>query len=367
MEGAFHGNTRGVEGRAVRGERRGQGEGEEEEDELDKEEVRKVVRALRDGKAAGIDEVPAEVWKYGGEDLEEWIWGFCNRVRKGEVNKQLGGKKGNMVAVFVDLKAAFDSVERGVLMEAMRERGIRGGLVVKVEEILRETRSRVRVGGETGEVFWTARGVKQGCPLSPLLFNVVTADLEEEMEKEEEMGSMLERLEGYLERKRLELNVKKTKILRFRMGGRMGKKVWRWRGKVIEEVKEFKYLGLVWTVMGYGAEIWGWKEREMMKKLEERYLKWVLGVDGRTPGYMVREELKREKLRGRAGKRAWEFERRLEEGKGSDLAKKCRWIGRGGPIVWPARSPDLNVLDYFVWGYIKALVEHKRDGTENEL
>ncbi|XP_070529962.1 uncharacterized protein [Cardiocondyla obscurior] len=30
-----------------------------------------------------------------------------------------------------------------------------------------------------------------------------------------------------------------------------------------------------------------------------------------------------------------------------------RWIGRNGPISWPARSPDLNVLDYFVWGYIK--------------
>lgn len=25
-----------------------------------------------------------------------------------------------------------------------------------------------------------------------------------------------------------------------------------------------------------------------------------------------------------------------------------RWIGRGGPIVWPARSPDLNPLDYFL-------------------
>jgi len=44
-----------------------------------------------------------------------------------------------------------------------------------------------------------------------------------------------------------------------------------------------------------------------------------------------------------------------------------RWIGRGGPIAWPARSPDLNVLDYFVWGYIKTLVEHKRDGTANEV
>ncbi|KYM95667.1 hypothetical protein ALC62_13685 [Cyphomyrmex costatus] len=43
------------------------------------------------------------------------------------------------------------------------------------------------------------------------------------------------------------------------------------------------------------------------------------------------------------------------------------WIGRGGPIVWPARSPDLNVLDYFVWGYIKAAVEHIRDGTRNEV
>ena len=44
-----------------------------------------------------------------------------------------------------------------------------------------------------------------------------------------------------------------------------------------------------------------------------------------------------------------------------------RWIGRGGPIIWPARSPDLNVLDYFVWEHIKNLIEHRRDGTEVEV
>ncbi|XP_067214134.1 uncharacterized protein [Linepithema humile] len=44
-----------------------------------------------------------------------------------------------------------------------------------------------------------------------------------------------------------------------------------------------------------------------------------------------------------------------------------RWIGRGGPINWPARLPDLNVLDYFIWGYIKAAVEHCRNGTEDEV
>lgn len=42
-------------------------------------------------------------------------------------------------------------------------------------------------------------------------------------------------------------------------------------------------------------------------------------------------------------------------------------MGRGGPIIWPPRSPDLNVLDFFVWGYIKDLVEHRRDGTEAEM
>lgn len=31
-----------------------------------------------------------------------------------------------------------------------------------------------------------------------------------------------------------------------------------------------------------------------------------------------------------------------------------RWIGRGGPVAWPPRSPDLNPLDFFLWGYMKS-------------
>lgn len=29
------------------------------------------------------------------------------------------------------------------------------------------------------------------------------------------------------------------------------------------------------------------------------------------------------------------------------------WIGRGGPVRWPPRSPDLTPLDFFLWGHIK--------------
>lgn len=33
-----------------------------------------------------------------------------------------------------------------------------------------------------------------------------------------------------------------------------------------------------------------------------------------------------------------------------------KWIGRGGPIPWPARSPDLTPCDFHIWGHMKALV-----------
>lgn len=29
------------------------------------------------------------------------------------------------------------------------------------------------------------------------------------------------------------------------------------------------------------------------------------------------------------------------------------WIGRGGTLGWPPRSPDLTPLDFFLWGFIK--------------
>ncbi|XP_068994227.1 trichohyalin-like [Neodiprion pinetum] len=408
--------------------RKGDGEGE-----LQREEIKKVIGKLRDGKAPGGDGIVSEVWRYGGEEMEQRIWKTCNRVwvgegwpedwregliapivKKGEgkrveeyrgvtlmptlykvyamaladrlereveekglipqnqtgfrkgmstidniyvliylINRQVGKDKGKMVAFFVDLKAAFDSVNRKVLWETMERRGVREGLRVRIEEIYKETKSRVRSGGKLGEAFWTARGVRQGYPLSPHVSNLLLADLEEEMgrgrrvggvelaggrvctlayeddivllaESEEEMEVMIRKLERYMDRKRLTVNVGKSKIMRFRKGGGRRKNIdWRWKGKRIEEVKEFSYLGLVWTVIEYASEIWGWREWRAVEAVQDRFLRWTLGVDGRTPGYLVREELQREKLRIRAGRRAWNFERKLERGEGSELARRC--------------------------------------------
>ncbi|XP_076659971.1 uncharacterized protein LOC143363245 [Halictus rubicundus] len=291
-------------------------------------------------------------------------------------------KERKMVIFFVDLKAAFDSVDREVLVKALRERGVREGLVVRCEEMLRETRSKVRVGGEEGATFWTIRGLRQGCPLSSLLFTLLLADMDEVLEKgrwggvklgerkvftlayaddvamvaedEEGMRGMMRGLERYLEERKLQLNAEKSKMMRCRRGGGRWKKItWRWKGKVLEEVSEFMYVGYVimrvggqrkhvedrirkgaavmgqvwgigkrrfgndwgrriwlfnmwvWSVISYGVEIWGWREWEVLERLQERFLRWVLGVERCTPGYMVRG-------RGRRGGEVdgWEKERR---------------------------------------------------------
>ena len=85
--------------------------------------------------------------------------------------------------MFIDLKAAFDEVDRDEIEKVMKKKGIRESLRLKIAEIFRETKSRVRVVDQVGESFWLARVIRQGCPLSALLFIILISDMEEEMRK----------------------------------------------------------------------------------------------------------------------------------------------------------------------------------------
>lgn len=48
-----------------------------------------------------------------------------------------------------------------------------------------------------------------------------------------------------------------------------------------------------------------------------------MGIDWCTPEYRVREEIGKDKFRTETGKRAIGMERKLEEGRGGILARKC--------------------------------------------
>jgi hypothetical protein len=45
----------------------------------------------------------------------------------------------------------------------------------------------------------------------------------------------------------------------------------------------------------------------------------------------------------------------------------ARVISRRGNLEWPARSPDLNACDFFLWGYLKSKVYEKRPRTTEDL
>lgn len=42
---------------------------------------------------------------------------------------------------------------------------------------------------------------------------------------------------------------------------------------------------LVWSVLSYGVEIWGWKAREELESIQDIYLRWLHGVSKRVSGY----------------------------------------------------------------------------------
>jgi len=56
-----------------------------------------------------------------------------------------------MRIAFIDLKVAFDSIDKNVLMKTMKERRIRKELVIRVKEIIKKTK---RIG-QIGEEFWS--------------------------------------------------------------------------------------------------------------------------------------------------------------------------------------------------------------------
>lgn len=69
-----------------------------------------------------------------------------------------------------------------ILRERMREMGVSNKLKEKIMETYKETKNVVKVGKRWTEDFWT-KGVRQGCPMSPTLFNIYVPDLEEKRRK----------------------------------------------------------------------------------------------------------------------------------------------------------------------------------------
>ena len=88
----------------------------------------------------------------------------------------------------MDMKAAFEKLKREKIWKKLEEVGVSYRLRKRIEEMYKDTRCEIMLENRKVREFRTKEGVRQGCPRSPALFNVVFANLEKEMRKAQESG-----------------------------------------------------------------------------------------------------------------------------------------------------------------------------------
>ena len=214
----------------------------------------------------------------------------------------------------------------------------------------------------------------------------------------EALEDMMDTMRKFFNARKLILSTEKTKVLVFNKQGNSKKENWIWEGKVIEEVKDFKYLGftfsrdcsykehikelkkkgiaaarIVWrlgkgcckndfrrrkllfnylvkSVMEYGVEIWGLEEKKELEKVQIDYYRWVLGLHISTPRYVIYTETGTEKLGINWGGRILMFVEKIREMNSSNRLVRICWEEKGkekkGDLYSLEKEKYYNKLGY---------------------
>ncbi len=76
-------------------------------------------------------------------------------------------------AIFVDFRAAFPSISQGFMHEVLASIGIPPHILHLIQALYANARCELVVGSKRHAGFALTAGIRQGCPLSPLIFATV--------------------------------------------------------------------------------------------------------------------------------------------------------------------------------------------------
>ena len=93
-------------------------------------------------------------------------------------------KDKNHMIISIDAEKAFDKIQHPFMMKTLKKMGTEGTYLNIVKAIYDKPTANIILNGEKLKAFPLRSGTRQGCPLSPLLFNIVTL-IREEKEIEE--------------------------------------------------------------------------------------------------------------------------------------------------------------------------------------
>lgn len=197
------------------------------------------------------------------------------------INKHVHQKKeGKIFACFIDFKKAFDSIWHEGLFYKILQSGLGGKVYDLIKCMYTENKCAIKIKNQRTEFFSQCRGVRQGCNLSPNLFNIYINELADMLDQspapgltlfdtevkyllyaddlvllsptKEGLQQNINILEQYCHNWALAVNFQKTKIMIFQKKPRCQKHKCKFtlNNTLIEHTKNYTYLGLTISASG---------------------------------------------------------------------------------------------------------------------
>ena len=82
-------------------------------------------------------------------------------------------KDQNHLIISIDAKKAFDKIQHPFMIKTLNKMGIEGKCLKMIKAIYDKPTANIILNSEKLKAFPLRSGTRQGCPLSPLLFNIV--------------------------------------------------------------------------------------------------------------------------------------------------------------------------------------------------
>merc|ERR1712002_424994 len=234
-----------------------------------------------------------------------------------KMSEKFCGKNKSLYVAYMDLEKAYDRIDRDAMWRVLSMYGINGKLLAAVQSMYERSECCVRVHREEGEWFNVRGRLRQGCVMSPWLFNIFMDGVMKEVrervgddgailwdarrncgwkvewlmfagdtvlvgDSKEKMERLVQEFGSVCRRWKLTVNAGKSKVMRIGKNGEEDEVNISLNGKRREEVEIYRSLGVdIANDSGIGEEVnhrigearraWGalkdvWKKRHISRE-----------------------------------------------------------------------------------------------------
>jgi hypothetical protein len=172
---------------------------------------------------------------------------------------------------FVDFRKAFDTIWHDGLYKTLWAQGVKGKAWRVVRSLYSSMHASVRVGGSTSKEVRMRQGVRQGCPLSPVLFNYFINELAKELAESgagakfegvalpallyaddvvliadapEQLQQLIDIVDRFCRRFHMEVNLTKSEVMPVGVTSTHAHYPYSCQGTSLKLVRKYKYLGI---------------------------------------------------------------------------------------------------------------------------